>query len=214
MRCPTGSVFGQPIPGIVKIVGDLFFQGVHGAEFDLLTQSLTKHNVDLTTVECASKVKQVHFQRRLLAINRWPQADIGDAIVGQTVIKRRADDVNALQGRHALKQNIGCWRPDFAPELTSVDYSTGDPVSMAQKRFRFGQSVQGQSIANPGTAHPLPVDGHRAGILYREALALTGFPQQHEITSAVTAESKIIAHHQVAYAKSIDQNGVNKFPTC
>ena len=66
--------------GTMATGGDLVFQGRHRLETDLIPQPVPKYYIYMLAIEFASKVEQVHFQGRLLAVHRRPQANVGNTV--------------------------------------------------------------------------------------------------------------------------------------
>ena len=98
-----GGVIRQPGPGVVEIPGDLLAEFVNRVEFHFVPQAMAEHDFQVLAIKCASKVKQVHFQRWPFAIDRGPQADVGHAVQPFAGFQTGPHHVNAPQCRHLVQ---------------------------------------------------------------------------------------------------------------
>src|SRR5690606_24039147 len=150
-----GAMFSNPSAGVLEIPGDLVFQGRHRLETDLIPQPVPKYYIYMLAIEFASKVEQVHFQGRLLAVHRRPQANVGNTVELPAIGQRRADHIHPLQRRHLAQQDIGGWRTELPAQLTAIDHPATNTVRMTQQGFGLLEMIHVEQPANPGTAYPL-----------------------------------------------------------
>ena len=200
----------QPRSCGVEISGYLRFKRVDGFKLFFIPQSVAENNVNMLAVKCASKVKQVHFQCRLLAINRRAQANVCDAVLRASVFQRHANNVHAAQGRHLPEQNIRRGRSDTSSQLPAINNTAPDAVGAPKQRLGLFELVIQQQVTNSGATYPLACNGNGAGVLDGEAGGFAYPFQQCKVPGPIAAEAKIIAHNKVAHRQPVDKNIVYK----
>src|SRR5690606_11714754 len=101
--------------------------------------------------------------------------------------------------------HIGRGYAQRSPQLLALPHPTADTVGPAQQLLNLGKLRLLQQLANTGTADALAALAQGAGIADPKTQALAEPFQQGKITGAITAKTKIVAHHQVADTQPLHQ---------
>src|SRR6185437_5777328 len=198
-----------------RILGDLRLQRVDAGEFALGPELLDQRHAQMTAIEIAGEIEEMHLQPQIAAAEGRARAEIGDRVVPArpaVLLDRRADGIDAGgRSQVIVQKDVGGGKADGAAALIAALDPAVDLPEAAEQRRRLARSSGDEVLADAGrgieraAGGPYGIDDADAEAERRAALG-----EQRRVAAPLMAEDEIIAHHRMAEAQPADQHLVDE----